>query len=975
MPRDLLTDPVFDRLQDARYRCAFVLEVDTPAGLRVYSDHPWFGRPIVRAWGQILPLLAEDEMVPEAQRFDCTLSNRLCQGSRAADDFNDPAIRGVECRLYIASFGATEAANKPRRLVFSGKLQDVGAATATEIAIGIDGRAAYYQRTLSKLVGDTYPQAPPSSITRLQPLWYGRVPDVPALPIDVGVVGELESAIASDATSFAVKEDIGRWPSSGIVQLGGTTLASYSGKDEDTNEITGLVMGLYGTPVSAFAAGTVVIQRPSAFKFLLLNPDYGPLFALRKVRIAGVELSSSRWSVDRATGVLTVQPYNRTLGRPTFSRSQLVVRGFIAPGSPLAQFGTGNSNRRAQPLTGIRVIADNLQTRPITHCAHSTLVPWNAPSAEYFWPIVSDTSPSATDKLPATSTVKLMPNTPKTWSGAWFSSYLPPTDLFVRTGVTINAAIVPAMRRAWAYQAGVYEMKTEPVKLVRIDCTINGVTKSWTPSGDDSFGAPQLTGTTASLNGGRAVGQQFPEWPFSAEEVDPYGELPDVTLEAITGDGIVSHVCRVQSLTMSIDGVLPWTAPTGCSGATLSHEAPVRDKVTLTFDETFGFAVFAIAFRAACDYVKVDFGGGRVVRFQPSSLDDGILTQADITGTTGVWLTATVIVQNPGATVTVEAKDLGDDGSLPAERGASTYLQVGGATLTGLSAGSDTYPLLRDASAESAWELTFGPYPTVDLEGYQHRTSLELIERPHQAIRHYLTEVMGEPSADVDVDEDQFVWPSYYRLAGGIVEATDDIRLPLVRMARASRARLWWDAFFGFWRMRYRKSPSVLLLQAPDHEWGPADFLPGDVALEPPSDSDLPTKINVRYLRNWNLAEDLDSYAQTEPSGSGTRTADERYAFDFVRSKQMAVDLAAFYAAWDTVATRRCAVVALPKHLDADVNDVVSLTLPIPGSDPAAYVQGVNATKFLLEAPGLSPHDVTGSTPTTVPALLREIPT
>ena len=197
-------------------------------------------------------------------------------------------------------------------------------------------------------------------------------------------------------------------------------------------------------------------------------------------------------------------------------------------------------------------------------------------------------------------------------------------------------------------------------------------------------------------------------------------------------------------------------------------------------------------------------------------------------------------------------------------------------------------------------------------------------------------------------------------------------------MAREARGRIIWDPLQGAWRLLYRKSPAELAVASVDHTFGDADRLRGDVVLAPTTDADLITKVNLRFARDWTLGSGsgLEAYASVVEGtgGTGSKTADEKYACDFIRRSDLAQEVADFYAAWDTVSTRTIAINLLAKHLHVDVGDVVALSLPIPGSDPVQYLGGIEAARFVVLAVGFSPLDANSQSPPYVPVLLQEVP-
>ena len=971
MPRAWSGNAFWLATQGPYARVNYYLEIDAPSGMITVSDSPRVGRQIVKSWGAIAPLLVEGDTVPEAQSFDVVLSNTPVDDARIADDLNEIGIEGVECRLYAMDVGPYDNSTIKLQLVFEGRFQQLVSATASEVVIRIDGRGAYFARSLDHLVRDSYPQAPTAFASRLQPLLYGRVNPWPLIPVDVGVVGELESSLAAAATSCVIAEDVSRWPTSGTVQIEYERV-TYSGKTDATRTLTGLTRGRDGTTDSAHPAAAVVIQVPTdGYKFLVADRQYGQVLEPASVSVAGKKLVASSWDFSAATNLVTIQPQGNKVGRPTYGQAQAQVRGLKAVMHRFVLNSTQTNPK--DPSTPARLLSDNPQTRPIINAAHSAMCAWDAPSNDYFWDCGSNWDVATDeDKTAFTSSVKLEPNTPKTWSAAWFSTYLPPPAIFTRTGFSVGLIVVPALRVATPF-----EMKLRVNKLRKIICRVNGVERTWESSGDDVFAADTGTtfGSTTPSHSERIFQTQAQSIVFDfGTDVDPDTAPHAVTIEAVCDSGGSSYVARVQSLTQSIDGVLPWTSVSSCQQATLSTETTAQS-VTLTFASAPTYAVLALAFRTSADIIKVDLGGGKVVRFTPPALEQQLSAQAQLISSQGQFMTATVVVQNPSTTITVSCHDFGN-GGLPFEY-AGTFknsrILIGSATLTGFAAGSGSTALLPPEKKESAFLLLHDEYPTADAWGYSP-DSVNITDRPYEVAEHYLTEVMGEDAVDVDVDEDSGSWASTYTLNGGITDQVD-IRLPLVWIARDSRAWVWWDPVQGQWRMRYRDSPATIIAAAADHTWGPGNWLPGEPALVRMSDSTLITKVNLRWLRDWNLGRNLESYKAVAPSGSGTRTADERYASDFCRNSTMAADLAAFYAAWDTVATRRTSIVALIKHVDVERGDVVSLSLPVAGSDPVTYLQGVQSRKFIVLAVGLTLHDLGSGIPSSVPVLLLEVPT
>jgi len=199
--------------------------------------------------------------------------------------------------------------------------------------------------------------------------------------------------------------------------------------------------------------------------------------------------------------------------------------------------------------------------------------------------------------------------------------------------------------------------------------------------------------------------------------------------------------------------------------------------------------------------------------------------------------------------------------------------------------------------------------------------------------------------------------------------------VPLVWMMRDARSWVLYDAMLGKWIMLYRKTPAAIIGAGADHDWDPSDWVDPLPELDRTASDKIIARVNVRFMRDWNLTDSLESYKGIKSAGSGAPTADEKYVCRFVRDGVIAQALADFYLAWDGVATRTTNLVLVPSEMDVQKGDVAAVTMPIGGSDPLAYVQGVNGTKFVVEGQGWSPGSLRDGRPTTVVVLLREVPT
>lgn len=986
MPRTFEVASLFPDIlsRERGYRLNLYLDIDAPGGRITVSDNAKIGKPIVLAWGTIAPTLATDAGALETQSFDVRLSNRKTDGTRIADDLDQEGIEGSTCTLYLFDPGPESWSTPKIQPIFKGTLQQVYGGTVREVSIRVDGRGAFVSQPLGRLVRDTYPQAPPDFATRLQPLLYGHVNPWPLTPVDVGVVSVLAEDLAEGATSAVIAEDIGRWPSSGTVQLGGDELATYSGKDEDTGTLTGLSRGAHGTSDKPHSAGDVVLQRPASYKFLVADRQYGPVGEPTSVSIAGKKISGSRWSFDSTTNLVTINTSTATSGRATYGHHIAQARGMKALMFGLAR--RTDADRPAGRRASVAKITDRVgaEPAPITSAAHGSMCAWGAPADTHFWRCHTDWDvDDAAGKRLCTSPVTLEANTPKTWEAGWFESYLPPSSALLRTGFSVALVLAPATRQIM----GGLEWVLKKIDAQKIRCTVNGVVREWYPSGDDGLSAPDFGSTGASISNAikrQVVSAQRVVFDFGTD-VDPEDAPHAITLEAVCAGGITGPVGRVQALTQSVDGVMPWTANQGRCQA----EGPSASvtSYTYTFDRSFEIAILSVPIRAACDYVKVDLGGGRIVRLTPPAFEDALLTGNDpAINMMGAWSSFAILVQNPGLSITVAARDHGrdnDDPVVEADSDKVSKLALGTATLTGLTSGSAAFPLLPPVKASSVFEIAFNAtQPIADCWGYTRSEALNdltIAEHPMDVVRHYLVSVLGEDLADIawysggpDAG-DYSDWGDVYKFAGGVTEQLDR-RLPLMMMVRDARAEFGWDALEGKWRMKFRRTPATIIAGAADHAWGPGEWLFGaEVALDRSSSEQRVDRVNFRYLRDWTvLGHDLEHYGDAKSSGSGIRTADERYISDFVRSAPLAQILADFYAAWDSATTRRTGIAALIKELDVMKGDVIDLTVPIPGSDPREYL--VEDVRFIVEAVGFQPHDLNSGTPAHVLVILQEVP-
>jgi len=1017
MPRNL-SGSYFDRIASMTHWNSHILEIDPPTGLTlVLSDTPRYGAPIIKSWGVIPPTLVESDTVPDAQSFEVELFNTytnlsLTGGqSRITTALAADAFEGAECRFYGVDLGSKSAPVFHRGLLFRGKLQQVFAVTQLGCTIRIAGQVSFESRTLDHLVRDDWPQAPTEYAARIQPIVFGRVPDFPVIPIDVGVVGEVGAVLSAGGLTLTMLDDVSRFPATGTVQIGAVEIASYTGRDTALNTLTGLTRGLYGTIDATHAVGTVVMQQLASYRFLVMDPSFGQAGGIDAVRVDGKRLSASAWTFDAATCILTVTASaGKRAGRPTLNRSMAIQQGRhgARDGSPSSQtasafvpLAAGRSARSSQAAMQLDV--------PIYDAGNLMLCAWAAASNTHFWNCGTNlTTSPGTGLLRSLPTVALDANTPKSWTSSMFSGYLPPSALLVRESVVVSVTVSASVA---AQDVTILEpdedendgpirhMYPTEIQVRSLACRIGDVERVIHLSGDDNVGASTsaanvgIAANTSDVSGERLRGLEHAQTHFVFDfgtDVDPEVSPHDIELEAICDAGSAGRVLYVHALSQGVSGSTPLVIPTGVATAARSGYLPLSG-VSLTFPRTFTNALLTITYHCSSDYVKIDLGGGRIVRITPPQhrlalLSQSVLESPGTTGTGAGFSSISVLVQNPSSNMSISARDFGRDSSSPLNNDSTRStgrVKVLSATLVGVTAGSAAYPLLPDVRADSSFLVAFGEYPRADVRGYVGDglgMGTGLLENPADVIEHYLRRVMGIAPADTDTTGPtstfqvvKALYASTYKFAGAIVDQIDR-RIPLVDMSRQARAWVQYDAMIGMWIIIYRKSPAVIIAGSVDFAWDPGDWFSRLPRLDRTADDRIVARVNVRYLRDWSKGRDLNAYQAIESSGSGSPTADEKYVCDFIRSSQVAAELAALYAAWDGVATRTTMLDLMPAYLNAQKGDVVSLTMPIGGSDPLAYVGGVNGTKFIVTGQGYAAGSLRDGRPSAVHVLLQEVP-
>lgn len=1007
----------FANIQSDQYRISHYLEIDPPSGPTItVSDTIAVGAAIVRAWGEIPPMLSEEESKPDAQAFDVELANvtaDLGLYTRINEALAAHDYEGAECRLFAVSFLTDQngviTGSLYRQQMFRGKIQQVFGVTQHGCKIRIAGDFAFQSGQLDHLVRDDFPQAPTEFASRMQPQVWGNNKDLPIYPIDVGVTGVLDADLASGATDLTLQEDIARWPSSGTIQIGGVEVASYSGVDVANKQLTGLDRGLFGTLDATHAAGTVVMQRMTTYRFLVLDPTYGKAGGVDAVRIAGKLLPANQWSFDTTTGILSITgTAGKRVGRPTYNRSLGLVNERMKP-TDLSILNANQSNSFGPPTARMSRWSQLTQPKelPVFEAANLMLCAWAAPSNAHFWPCGTNmTYDRAAGLSRSLSTVELDANTPKTWLASWFAGYLPSSDLLVRESVVVSVTLTTAwvgveVEDVADAAGGQPSIHMQPVvtHLRSVVCRIGSVERVIHLSGDDSIGAATIStyaGTTSSDLSSALRTQEYPQQHLVfdfGEDVDPALAPYDIELEALCDAGSSGRVAHVHALSQGVSGSTPLVIPTGV--ATAARDTPLpRAGIALTFPRTFDTAILTIAFLTSADYMKVDIGGGRIVRVTPPQQRPTLSTDSAMasTGTVNAYAfsTISILVSNPSSNMTVYARNFGLDNAAPAARTTDSggaprpaTIRVLQATLAGCTAGSASYPLLSDAKTDSTFLAAFGEYPRADVRGYVgdgnglSGTANVLLEHPADIIEQYLRRVMGVAAADTD--NASFITArtalgGSYKFAGCIVDQGDR-RVPLVWMMREARSWVQYDPMLGKWIMRYRESPAGIIASGADFAWTPAKWVDPFPELDRTADDKIVRRVNVRYLRDWSLPDELASYQAVASSGSGSPTRDDLYVAHFIRDSTIAQDLADFYAAWDGVALRKTTLLLLPSEMDAQLGDVATLSMPIGGSDPVEYLQGINGSqKYLVRAVGYNPGSLRERKPTSVTAYLLEVP-
>lgn len=989
MPRSLDTQgAAYASITAERFfKASTYLRLDLPGGTVYLSDStdnsPAGGgdwRPIVVSWSEVRPVLVPDEGVPEAQALEVVVWNGLYGGSRFGD-LVKPTDNVEGATATMASYVRDAAGELPLLPFFQGELEQVTDVTEHEVHLTLTGRVASLSRELDRLVRNDYPQAPPSASGRIQQLAYGVLEGIPLIPVDVGLVAQLDADIDDVVTSLVTRQEIAHWPTSGVLQVGDNELVSFTGLDANTRTLSGLTRAEYGTTARAHVAGEFVILRPASYKFLVADRAAGAVVGVDELRLGGQVIPSSLWSFDPATNLVTITPGGGESGQRVLSK----VEAF------------------SENVGGIDLVAGQIMPskhsgdpkRPILNGTHANLAPYTG-DTQHVWPVYSgrrtqviasdDEVPGAGDAKPWVSTVELRNGVTKTWASSTIDSHLPDSSIFTFTGFRVHVALTPsveAVRRG----TNLYP-RIRNTRAKYLHCDVNGVRRTFDLGTETVFSAPDAF-IDDSFNGNR-ISQMIP-FDFGTD-VDPAAAPHTVSL-TIETDGPAGELAAfVESITQGPTGYVTHPGTTGVAPAVeVNMEPPSAggdppedwewtNHARYDFG-THGFsaAVLGISALLRCDYLKVQ-AGGQVARIFHNAFSRGIGRPSPIEAS----ITASMLLKPVPQQITVTAHNVGGDGTpIGGSGGGGPSMAVQSARMIGIEVTGATYPLLTPRMEESAWLLAFGEYPVADVRGYAKIGAPSTVaEEPPDVIRHYLENVLGQSASEVDdggAGDTSFgatraalqalLGGAGYKFAGLITEQ-EDARMPAVRMARQCRSWLFWDAFEAQWKLVFRKTPTDLHAVAPaDWTWDKDDFTAQEVHLDRPGVADLVDVVRVRYLRDWT--SDGEAFGDVKESGSGTKTRDERYVADFVRSPAQAQDLADFYHAWDSVPRRRTQVVTWLAGVEAQKGDVVDLTVQLGGG---GFLQGIDSDRWLVVATGFRPGSSTRSVVPALPVILEEVP-
>ena len=1002
MPRTIDADWTTEH-QQSHVRAAHRLEIAFPSPSTTvlrYTDVPsdplWTA--VIRQIGAIPSVASTGDGVPEGQSFEVELSNAK-RVTRAADDLNRSDLEGSTARLYSLGGTDEDGIYQTEQLIWTGVVLRMHSVTIHSVRLRLGCRMVALNRRLSNTVGELYPKAPPSTATRIRQIVYGSIPRLRLQPVEAGLIGVLESTVSAAATEIPIKDGVDLWPSAGgvaqldneLIQFTGITAPGFG------NSIVGCTRGAYGTTATTHEAGAVIVERPSTYRFLVADRTYGAVKAVHRVFLRGKTLPATSWSFDAATNLVTLNYPSPRAGRQSMSRLHATHAGLW---ESAGHAGAGSSVFNAPSLPGIR--ATSSPSRPLLNASHSMLWPYGGSgyaatkNDAWFWwterqsseSQPDDVTPGAGDHQPDTSEVKLYANTPKTWAATVFESYVPPANVFTRTGMSVALEIVP--RREQVRTApGTTATRLLGKKVHGLRVTLGGVTKTIPLGIDDHFASSGRTEIAMITTSNIVRPAQFAVVEFP--ELDPASAPFALTIEVLSTETTGDYVATLQNVCQSVDGALPFAVAaetkTGTETVTNWDGPGTRGRwgkeVTVTFSgiTSWTAAVLSFSLHMQCDYVRVTCGSVSARIYRPLILP-GIHGPSSGAPDTHHGF-ACIVLGQPGANVvTFRACNLGEsEATSYPQDGTAPYVRLGGCVIAKAATTADSRSLVTPALEDSAFLLEHGEYPVAEVDGYldpDADQSTELMRNPSDVIKHWLNTVCGEAETYLDTavtlgSTGRAAYSALSYAFDGVVDEAADKRVPLLRLARECRSDIVWDPVAAKWKLLLRRALTDEQAAAADHAITMAHVIETPPTLDRTDEGEIIDKVNARYLRDWTQGAGMDSYAGIVTAGSGQRTADERFLLDFVRTKAHALSLANFWLDFRDGALLTFAARLWPWWLKIMKHDVATVTIPIPRSSPAAYLLGCNAKRFRIPAmPGYVAGGASG--PDAVEVLFEEIP-
>ena len=946
------------------------VKLELPGGTVYVSDYheyysstpptPW--RPIVLDFGLIPANDVRGGDRVDAQEWVLTLWNGPWEGTRISEELASGTL-GSDAEL-VAFVPSNATFN-----VFFGRIKAIESITEWRVELRIAGRPSFLDRPAGRRVADSYPYAPASAAQRMQPYLYGIVPNVPLIPLRVGKIGRLASAITSSATTLTLDSDLAGWPTAPLdsaayetLQIGDAELARYTSLDPSTREITVSARGSEGTEGMAWPAGTIVMWRPSQYQFLMADANT-PISQIDAVYVDGKKLAANVYA-NEGLNVLSIESQGAKQGRKF-----VTYWGAFSHNAMITTNGPQMINNGPAAATGF----SSEFNKPIVNACHTA---WPVTSSDttvawHWWSNNRGTDdPSDANNYYRISTVEMKANVAKTWSANRFASaYVPSSDIFVPESVIVETVLNGRMRYASrdSLNGNPGTVRLNDFHKIRaVVCTVNGVERTRYLQPEDAL--------LAGIRGGQLV-QQLLSFDFGGD-VDPSQAPYEVKLKVLSDDASGRPVAYVQSLSQGVTGALTQVALPSVSTPTGgSWDNNYTDTATYHFNNSFDAAILTIALRMRCDYVRVNL---------PSSGEIHINGAVHSTNRPHELLPVSVGAATSGQPAVVHAL---------LRRGVQGVSGTFRLTATNMSTGADadfavdsivlselsltTTPILPPSEADSPFILEFGAYPTADLRGPLDDDGLVVLRNPADVLEHLLDDVMGEPFLSGLAGS---VWKNTRTSLEGLGYKFD-VLIPnqetkialLTRLARQCRCMLRWDPFGqnvnGAWELVLRPTIADAAAGSADHTVDRSKFLEGDIEIREESESDIVDVVRVQYLMDWSRGE----FAAEATSGSGTRYRDERYAFDAVRLKSMADDLAAFYHGWDSVAKRRITLPLWMEFAQAFLMEKVDLTVPYVGG--GGHVAGLNGTRLVIESTGWQAGHGPRGVPDHIPVVLVEVPT